>query len=251
MPFLRRSLFRRRPKRHAERCDNLSIMKEGPTIAAIAALLGDPGRANMLAALMQGRALTATELATEAGVTPQTASGHLALLLDGGLVQVQRQGRHRYYRLFGPDVALVIEGLMTLAGRAGHLRTRPGPKDEALRRARVCFDHLAGAYGVCMFDSLVARGYLAGDGGILKPSEDGRRYLAAFGIDMAALERTRRPLCRECLDWSVRRPHLAGGLGAALLARIVTLGWAERQNRSRIVAFSGDGEQRFLAEFGK
>lgn len=226
-------------------------MKEGPTIAAIAALLGDPGRANMLAALMHGRALTATELANEAGVTPQTASGHLALMLDGGLLLVRRQGRHRYYRLFGTDVAAVIEGLMTLAGRAGHLRTRPGPKDDAMRRARVCFDHLAGDYGVRMFDSLLARRYLTGDGPALKPTEGGRRYFAALGVDLGALERAKRPLCRECLDWSVRRNHLAGSLGTALLARITALGWGERQGRSRVMAFTAEGERRFLAEFGE
>lgn len=226
-------------------------MKEGPTIAAIAALLGDPGRANMLAALMHGRALTASELAIEAGVTPQTASGHLSLLLDGGLVLVRRQGRHRYYRLSGPDVAAVIEGLMALAGRAGHLRARPGPKDEALRRARVCFDHLAGEYGVRMFDSLMLRGYLIDEGVDLKLTEDGRRSLMAFGIDVESLERSRRSLCRECLDWSERRSHLAGALGAALLARILTLGWAERQGQSRVVVFTDEGGRRFLTEFGE
>ena len=130
-------------------------MKTGPDIALVASLVGDPARANMLTALMSGRALTATELAHEAGVTPQTASSHLARLQEGGLVAIEKQGRHRYHRLTGPDVAIVLEGLMGLAARVGHLRTRTGPKDPALRRARVCYDHLAGDLGVQMFDSLV------------------------------------------------------------------------------------------------
>ncbi|NNG02830.1 MAG: winged helix-turn-helix transcriptional regulator, partial [Inquilinus sp.] len=125
-------------------------MKTGPDIAHVAALLGDPARANMLTALMSGRALTASELASEAGVTPQTASAHLARLQQGGLVVPRKQGRHRYYALTGEDVAAVLEALMGLAARTGHLRTRTGPKDPALRRARVCYDHLAGELGVRM-----------------------------------------------------------------------------------------------------
>lgn len=225
-------------------------MKEGPNLATIAALIGDPGRANMLAALMQGGALSASELAREAGVSPQTASGHLARLRDGGLVEVSHQGRHRYYRLSGPDVAAAIEGLMAVAGRTGQMRTRPGPRDAALRRARVCYDHLAGDHGVRLFEGLVARGTLSAEGGIVAPTAEGRRYLAGLGLDLARLEAGRRPLCRECLDWSVRRSHLAGALGAALLAAILASGWARRTDGSRVVAFSAEGERRFLAEFG-
>ena len=129
-------------------------MKAGPDIAMVAALVGDPARANMLTALMTGRALTASELAHEAGVTPQTASSHLAKLEAGGLIEQEKQGRHRYYRLADPDVAGVLEGLEGLAARAGHLRVRTGPKDPALRRARVCYDHLAGDLGVQMLDSM-------------------------------------------------------------------------------------------------
>ena len=136
-------------------------MKAGPDIALIASLVGDPARANMLTALMSGGALTASELAHEAGVTLQTGSSHLAKLEKGGLITLQKQGRHRYFRLSGPDVPAVLEGLMGLAARAGHLRTRTGPKDPALRRARVCYDHLAGDLGVELFDSLVLRRLLA------------------------------------------------------------------------------------------
>jgi DNA-binding transcriptional ArsR family regulator len=137
-------------------------MKEGPNLAAVAALLGDPARANMLTALMDGRALTATELAQEAGVSPQTTSGHLSRLEAARLVEVEKQGRHRYFRLSGEDVAEVLEGLMGLAARTGHLRQTPGPKDPALRQARICYDHLAGDMGVWAFDRLRANGLVGG-----------------------------------------------------------------------------------------
>ena len=132
-------------------------MKTGPDIARVASLVGDPARANMLSALMSGRALTASELAQEAGITPQTASSHLAKLEAGGLVEPEKQGRHRYYRLADPDVGGVLEGLAALAARAGHMRVRTGPKDPALRRARVCYDHLAGDLGVQMLESMKAQ----------------------------------------------------------------------------------------------
>src|SRR5688500_9964854 len=132
-------------------------MKAGPNIAPVASLVGDPARANMLTALMAGQALTATELAQEAGITLPTASSHLAKLLAGGLLTVEKQGRHRYFRLAGPDVASMIETIIGVAARAGHLRTRTGPSEPALRQARVCYDHLAGDLGVQLYDSLVDR----------------------------------------------------------------------------------------------
>src|SRR5271155_621730 len=138
-------------------------MKAGPDIAMIAALVGDPARSNMLTALMTGRALTASELANEAGVTPQTASSHLSKLEAGGLISQVKQGRHRYFRLADRDVALMLEAMMGVAARAGHLRTRPGPSDPAMRKARMCYDHLAGEMGVAMLDSLVSHGHLASD----------------------------------------------------------------------------------------
>ena len=224
-------------------------MKEGPDIAALAGLIGDPARANMLAALMGGRALTATELAAEAGVTPQTASTHLKRLTDGALLTLRQQGRHRYYALAGPEIGAVLEGLMGLAAKQGRLRARPGPRDPALRRARVCYDHLAGEMGVRLFDSLRAAGRLAGNEENVTLTPDGRAFATEFGLDLAALEAKRRPLCRACLDWSMRRTHLAGGLGAALLNRIYDLGWAKRIEGARIVAFTKRGEEYFNAAF--
>ena len=225
-------------------------MKAGPDIALVASLLGDPARANMLTALMSGRALTASELASEAGVTPQTASAHLARLEHGGLVVPRKQGRHRYFRLTGDDVAAVLEGLMGLAARAGHLRTRTGPKDPALRRARVCYDHLAGELGVAMFDILAERALIAIDGDSVALTEAGRAFASEFGIDLAAIGQGRRPLCKACLDWSARRSHLAGALGAAILGRIYALDWATREPGSRVVVFSSDGKTAFAAAFG-
>lgn len=224
-------------------------MKVGPDIALVAALLGDPARANMLTALIAGQALTAGELAREAGVTAQTASGHLARLERGGLVTAKRQGRHAYFALSGPDVAAVLESLMGLAARTGHARTRPGPKEPALRRARVCYDHLAGDLGVAMLDGLIASGRIAGDEDlILTPT--GVAFIEDFGIATDTLVPGRRPVCKRCLDWSVRRSHLAGSLGKALLERVYALGWAKRVDGSRIVSFTPGGLQAFEVSFG-
>lgn len=225
-------------------------MKEGPDIARIAALIGDPARANILSALMSGKALTATELASEAGVTVQTASAHLAKLEVGGLTSVRKSGRHKYVSLRGPEVADVLEALMGLAAGAGHLRTRTGPADGALRDARVCYNHLAGARGIAMFDAMVTRGDLQMLGEGIALTVQGAAFVRRFGVDFTALERGRAPLCRACLDWSARRTHLAGSLGRAMLSQIETLGWAKRQDGSRIVAFTPKGRAAFDQEFG-
>ena len=225
-------------------------MKSGPDISIIASLLGDPARANMMVAMAAGQALTAGELAREAGVTAQTASSHLSKLSTAGLVEGRKQGRHVYYALSGPDVAGVIEALSGLAARTGHTRVRPGPKEPALRRARVCYDHLAGDMGVALLDSLVHRGMITGSGESLVLTADGETFMAALGIDLAALSTLRRPLCKGCLDWSVRRSHLAGALGAALLKRFFALGWAQREDGTRLVAFSPRGLDAFRQIFG-
>lgn len=224
-------------------------MKDGPTIAPIASLIGDPARANMLTALMDGRALTASELAEQAGVTLQTASGHLGKLEAARLLVVEKQGRHRYFRLSGNDVAHALETLMGLASRTGAVRVRPGPKDPALRKARVCYDHLAGERGVAVLAHLRARGLLAGEPDDMTLTARGRRFFQDFGIELDLLERGRRPLCLACLDWSERRHHLGGALGAALLTRLCAMGWAKKEP-GRIVAFTPRGEKAFAAAFG-
>ena len=228
-------------------------MKSGPDIAMVAALVGDPARANMLTALLSGRALTASELAQEAGITPQTASSHLAKLESGGLIEPEKQGRHRYYRLSDPDVADVLERLAGLAARTGHMRVRTGPKEPALRRARICYDHLAGDLGVQMLDSMKAQKLVRQKKQDIALTADGERFLAdSLQISPEMLTHPRRPVCKACLDWSERRHHLAGTLGAAMMARFTELKWAARDETpgSRVVSFSRNGEKRFAALFG-
>jgi DNA-binding transcriptional ArsR family regulator len=224
-------------------------MKEGPDISQIGALIGDPARANMLTALMGGQALTASELAGAAGVTLQTASAHLAKLEAGGLIAQRKQGRHRYFALADDEAGRLLESIMGYAANRGHLRTRPGPKDPALRKARVCYNHLAGDYGVRLLDRLVADGDVTLDGDDAAVTPAGEMRMAALGIDMPALKAQRRPVCRTCLDWSERRSHLAGSLGEALLARFIANGWAKREKNSRAVRFTGEGEREFMALF--
>lgn len=229
-------------------------MKAGPDIAMVASLVGDPARANMLTALMSGRALTASELAQEAGITPQTASSHLAKLEAGGLIEPEKQGRHRYYRLTDSDVAGVLEGLAGLAARTGHMRVRTGPKDPALRRARICYDHLAGDLGVLMLDSMKAQRLVRQKKLEIELTAEGARFLEKnLQISPDTLAHPRRPVCKACLDWSERRHHLAGTLGAALMARFAELKWAARDSTpgSRVVNFSRNGERRFAALFGQ
>lgn len=225
-------------------------MKEGPDISRIAALIGDPARANILTALMSGKALTATELAAEAGVTAQTASAHLARLEAGGLTRVRRSGRHKYVSLASDDVADVLEALMGLASGQGHLRTRTGPSDTALREARVCYNHLAGARGIAMYDAMLARGYLHETGEDLALTDAGRAFVRDFGVDLDALGRGRTPLCRSCLDWSARRTHLAGAVGRAMLSRMEDMGWVRRDAGSRVIRFTGAGQRGFAQAFG-
>ncbi len=224
-------------------------MKEGPDIAQIGALIGDPARANMLTALMGGRALTATELASAAGITLQTASSHLSKLEAGGLVAQRKQGRHRYFALLDDEVGLLLEGLMGFAATRGFLRARPGPKDPALRKARVCYNHLAGDFGVRMLDRMVADGHVTIDGDEAALTKSGEERMRQLGIDVDALRGQRRPVCRTCLDWSERRSHLAGSLGEALLSRFIDRGWARRSNDSRAIHFTPTGERAFCDLF--
>jgi DNA-binding transcriptional ArsR family regulator len=224
-------------------------MKEGPDIVRIAALIGDPARANILTALMGGKALTVTELAQEAGVTLQTVSAHLTKLGEGGLVRARKQGRHKYFTLGGDAVAKLLETLMGLAASEGHLRTRTGPRDAAMRKARVCYNHLAGEAGVRMYDSLVSRGCITIGREGLALTDRGLAFVADFGVESAQLNSGRTPLCRECLDWSERRSHLAGRLGRALFEQLQKKGWAQRDPSSRIVRFSAAGEDAFRREF--
>jgi DNA-binding transcriptional ArsR family regulator len=222
--------------------------------AAVASLAGDPARAAMLHALMDGRALTASELARVAGVTAQTASGHLGRMVAIGLITVEKQGRHRYHRLASKEVAQMIENIMQVAS----LLEPPqpplfvGPRETALREARTCYDHLAGRLGVSLTDALVSGGYaeLASDTGLLTDSG-----LDLFGLDVDQLvarpgKRPTRVLCRPCLDWSERRPHLAGAVGAAICAHSLKNDWVRRLRGTRAVAITPKGRRVFREKFG-
>ena len=203
----------------------------------------------MLTALMSGKALTVSELAEEAGVTIQTASAHLSKLDEGRLLRPRKQGRHKFFALANDDVANVLEALMGLAAGVGHLRNRTGPKDETLRKARVCYNHLAGDMGTRLFDSLSARKLLGFDCAAVTLTDEGAAFVTRFGINLEVLAKKKVPLCRECLDWSERRPHLAGSLGRAFLTQFEALSWATRDHNSRAILFSATGEAAFKQTF--
>jgi DNA-binding transcriptional ArsR family regulator len=221
-------------------------MSDTTRFAATAALLGDPARANILTALMDGRALTAKELAYAAHVSPQTTSGHLGKLTDAGLLALQKQGRHHYYRLASPLVGQMLESVMAVAGPAPQCRStwRGG---EALRTARTCYDHLAGRLGVALADALQEQGHVAltADGG--EVTDAGHAFLRGFGAEPAD---GKRVFCRPCMDWSERRPHIAGRLGVALAGRCFELGWIERRRDTRALAITAVGQAGFAEQFG-
>lgn len=223
-------------------------MKDGPIIATIASLIGDPARANILTALMDGRALTVSELANAAGVTVQTASGHLSKLSDANLLKAEKQGRHRYFRLSGEDVAQVLEALMGLAQRTGAVRVRTGPKDAALREARVCYDHLAGESGVQLLHGITQRGLVISQDETITLTDQGQQFFSDFGIDLKSLRKARRPVCLHCLDWSERRHHLGGSLGASLLNAMLDKQWIKRAE-GRVLTFTSKGRTAFESTF--
>lgn len=227
-------------------------MSETLDIARVGTLMGDPSRAAMLMALMSGEALTASELAHRAGVALPTASGHLAQLVDGGLLNVAKQGRHRYYRLAGPAVAHAVETLSDLAIQVFPSRRRVMPEDAPLRRARTCYDHLAGRLGVALADGLVQKRVLrrTDDDFTLVRRGSGEALLNSWGIDVPSLESSRRPMVRTCIDWTERRPHVAGALGAALVDRFLEAGWIRRRRDDRAVAVTPLGERRLKQELG-
>jgi len=222
----------------------------GPIIAEIAALLGDPARATMASALLDGRALTASELAAAAGITAQTASAHLAKLTEAGVLSVVRAGRHRHFRLASPAVVDMIDGIVAVA-LAKRPRYHPLSRQaRALSAARICYDHLAGRLSVALTDALVARDHVVLDGDAGEFTAAGARFLTEFGIELPARRATRRHSCRLCLDWTERRPHIAGAVGAALTRRYFDLGWMERMRRGHAVIVTARGRRGFRETFG-
>ena len=237
-------------------------------IASIGALIADPGRARILLALGDGRALPASVLADEAGVVASTASAHLGKLVKGGMLRVERHGRHRYFRVSGPEVGELIEALARISPPAQVRSLKQGSNAQAVRFARTCYDHLAGMLGTQLMEAMLEKELLTGGDGVFDPdfarddrlaspgfdldyrlTPSGVKELKAFGIDFDALPQ-RRPLIKYCVDWSEQRHHLAGSLGAAIATRMIDLGWVRRAQHSRAVHVSDNGYEGLRDRFG-
>jgi DNA-binding transcriptional ArsR family regulator len=232
-----------------DRTWSLAMPTIGPQLAEVAQLVGDPGRANILSTLMDGRALTASELATVAGVKPQTASSHLAKLVERELLTVEKRGQRRFYRLATPLVAQMLEGIMTVAA-TGPPRFRPPSRiDSEMRRARTCYDHLAGELGVALTDAMIERRFLVLDADAGELTPEGSVFFADLGVDLTSSNRHRRAFCRPCLDWSERRPHLAGRVGAAIAHLGFERDWIRRRPVGRSVEITDSGIVAFRTSF--
>ena len=238
-------------------------------IAAVAGLLAEPARARIAMALADGRALPASVLAREAGVAASTASGHLARLCDGGLLRAERHGRHRYFRLSGPEAARAIEALARVAPPAPVRSLREGTRAHAVRTARLCYDHVAGRLGTALMSALLTRGALTGGDGrhdpatavadrLAAPGRDldyrltpaGAALLGELGVDLDGVAAGRRPAIRYCVDWSEQRHHLGGALGAALAARLLELTWLRRAPAGRALLLTDAGRDGLARELG-
>ena len=223
-------------------------------LSEVAALMGDPARAAVLSLLLDGRAHTASDLAVSAGITAQTASGHLGRMVEGQLLAVRAEGRNRFYRLASPDVANAIEALMALAGA----RAAPASKSAAwrcdpdLRFCRTCYDHLAGQVGIAVTDALTRGGHIEPEGPRnWRLTATGEAFCSRLGVDLPAARRAgNRHFARQCLDWSERRPHISGALGAAIADTFFRRGWAEKLRRSRTVRLTDPGRRALTREFG-
>lgn len=222
-------------------------MSASPDLVRVARTIGEPSRVRMLALLMGGRALTAKELAHGVGVDPATATAHLRRLTGDELVDVAAQGRHKYFRLRGPEVAALVEQLMVLSSGDGASHAAP---DQPIRAARFCYDHLAGRLGVSLTNGLVDRGILRPGAGEFEVTADGEGWFRGLGVEVEPLRRARRSFARACLDWTERTDHLAGAVGAALASRMLELGWIERVRRSRVVTITDAGRSELHARLG-
>ena len=218
-------------------------------ISVIANLIGDSARARMLTALMGGKALTATELALEAEITSQTASSHLAKLVDGQLLVVRKQGRHKYFQLQGIEIAELLESLMNMASKKNHGKIITGPDNSRLRKARICYDHLAGELGVALYNSLKKSDYIIDNNDETLLTNAGKSYFSEIGFDFNNISKSKRPLCKSCLDWSERRNHLAGILGQWILNDLFTKGWASKDLDSRAIQFTEKGLRLFTKAY--
>lgn len=222
-------------------------------LAKVAALMGDNTRALMLNALLSGKALTATELASCADISAQTASAHLAKLLNGNLIRVRKQGRHKYFQLANHQVAETLEQLLNLAEQLDDSQAvmpiKTGPDDIRLRRSRVCYDHLAGEIAVDLYDALIQKGWIIEDNLNLQLSTTGQDAFTSFGFSNTFKAGSQRPLCKTCLDWSERRSHLAGILGGWILEDCLSKKWAIRDLDSRAISFTKSGLSHFKKRY--
>jgi DNA-binding transcriptional ArsR family regulator len=225
-------------------------MTSEPDLAWIASVMGDPARLRILLALMDGGARTAKELAFLARIAAPTASGHLAKLLDSRLVAVEPQGRHRYYRIASPLVAEMVETMSVVAGETSRADPRLRRVDPALAAARTCYNHLAGRLGVAIADALQRRGDIVFADGVGEVTAQGRAFFESFGIDAGLSSSGQRVLCKPCLDWTERRHHLAGTVGAALCDHCLTRGWLQRARDSRALTVTEEGGAAFANLFG-
>ncbi len=219
-------------------------------IAAVAGLLANPARSAMLEVLLDGRSHPSGDLAREARIAPSTASGHLAALVGGGLVEAQRSGRERRYRLAGPAVAHAMESLAVIAPRRPVSSLRQATKNDHLRNGRTCYDHLAGQLGVSIADALISRRAIRLVDGSFELTGPGEAFFEKLGIDVADVRRRRRGFALACQDWTERRLHLAGALGAALCERLFDLHWVRRRPSGRAVVLSADGADGLSASLG-
>jgi DNA-binding transcriptional ArsR family regulator len=230
--------------------DGDRTMSDTPGPTSVDALNAQPAQASLLQILMDGRSRTASELADATGITRPATSFHLARLVDGRWLRIDRQGRHRYFRLANQDVAGLLESMIFVSGNRQQIDERFGPRPTDLRRARMCYDHIAGELGVGIVESLTKTGALVETGDDFQLTAAGERYVLDLGIDVAAARRRRRHFARTCIDWSERRPHLAGALGAAIADRFVDLDWIRRQPGQRTLSITPTGQRELKAALG-
>lgn len=225
-------------------------MNNSPDMIEVASLIGEPSRIAILLSLLGGKSLPASELARAARITPQTASAHLSKLVEGGLLVHETYGRHRYYRLARAEVAQALEALSVIARPKPVRSLRESDQVKAMRYARTCYDHLAGEIGVALTDRMLELQMLEEKGKDFLLTDVGKNKLLELGVDIEPVDKSRRSFARQCLDWSERRHHLAGSLGAAVTKRLFELGWIERFQDNRAVRVTKNGIKGFADEFG-
>lgn len=214
-----------------------------------AALIGDPTRAVIMWTLLDGRAFTATELAIVANTSPQNISMHLTKLLDGDLLSVEKQGRHKYYRFSNKEVAYAVEAMASLIPKPEIRSKKETENYHPIKYCRTCYDHLAGKIGVALTDSLLEQKIILNKNDTFQISAEGKKWFSDFGINIEEAQKQKRIFLKPCLDWSERRNHLSGSIGALLLNKMITEDWLRKTKNSRAVIITGKGEKELLKHF--